>query len=221
MLPETRYAKSGDVHIAYQVIGSGPFDLVFVPGFISHVDHVWDEPRWSSFLERLASFFLFVCFFKRGTGLSDRISAIPTLEERMDDVRAVMDTVGSERAALFGVSEGGPMSLLFAATYPERTIALTLFGSYALFPTAVMSSEKLRDFLIQVEESWGTGKLMPGFAPSLADDVAFRNWWARFERLGASPSAVKTLMRMNSEIDIRGVLPAIHVPTLIMHRTGD
>jgi class 3 adenylate cyclase len=221
VLPETRYAKSGEVHIAYQVIGNGPIDLVFVPGFISHVDHVWEEPRWAGFLERLASFSRLICFDKRGTGVSDRVSAIPTLEERMDDVRAVMDAVGSERAALFGISEGGPMSLLFAATYPERTVALMLFGSYALFPTAVMSSEKLAGFLIQVEESWGTGKLMPDFAPSLADDVAFRNWWARFERLGASPSAVKTLMRMNSEIDIRGVLPAIHVPTLIMHRTGD
>ena len=155
MLPETRYAKSGDVHIAYQVIGNGPIDLVFVPGFISHVDHVWDEPRWAGFLERLASFSRLICFDKRGTGLSDRVSAIPTLEERMDDVRAVMDAVGSERAALFGISEGGPMSLLFAATYPERTVALTLFGSYALFPTAVMSSERLAGFLVEVEEFVG------------------------------------------------------------------
>jgi pimeloyl-ACP methyl ester carboxylesterase len=139
----------------------------------------------------------------------------------MDDVRAVMDAVGSERAALFGISEGGPMSLLFAATYPERTIALTLFDSYALFPTAVMAPERLAGFLQEVEELWGTGKLVPRFAPSLADDAAFRSSWARFERLGASPSAVNTLMRMNSEIDIRGVLPAIHVPTLIMHRAGD
>ncbi len=221
MLPQTKYAKSGDVHIAYQVIGNGPIDLVFVPGFISHVDHVWEEPRWAGFLERLASFSRLICFDKRGTGVSDRISAIPTLEERMDDVRAVMDAVGSERAALFGISEGGPMSLLFAATYPERTVALTLFGSYALFPTAVMSSEQLAGFLHQIGEFWGTGKSVPNFAPSLADDIAFRNWWARFERLGASPSAVKTLMRMNSEIDIRGILPAIHVPTLIMHRTDD
>src|ERR1700688_1784127 len=221
MLPETRYAKSGDVHIAYQVIGEGPFDLVFVPGFISHVEHVWDEPRWSTFLERLASFSRLICFDKRGTGLSDRVSAIPTLEERMDDVRAVMDAVGSERAALFGISEGGPMSLLFAATHPDRTLALTLYGSYALFPTAVMSPERLADYLEKVEELWGTGKLVPGFAPSLAEDVAFLKWWARFERLGASPSAVKTLMQMNSEIDIRGILPVIHVPTLIMHRVGD
>jgi class 3 adenylate cyclase len=221
MLPKTRYAKSGDVHIAYQVIGDGPFDLVFVPGFISHVDHVWDEPRWSGFLERLASFSRLICFDKRGTGVSDRVSAVPTLEERMDDARAVMDAVGSERAAFFGISEGGPMSLLFAATHPDRTLALTLYGSYSLFPTAVMSPERLANFLEEVEESWGTGTLVPSFAPSLAEDVAFCRWWARFERLGASPSAVKTLMQMNSEIDIRGVLPVIHVPTLIMHRVGD
>lgn len=221
MPPETRYARSGDVHIAYQVIGNGPFDLVFVPGFISHVDHVWDEPRWAGFMERLASFSRLICFDKRGTGLSDRVTAIPTLEERMDDARAVMDAVGSGRAAFLGISEGGPMSLLFAATHPDRTLALILYGSYALFPTAVMSPERLASFMEEVERSWGTGALVPGFAPSLAQDVAFRNWWARFERLGASPSAVKTLMRMNSEIDIRGVLPAIHVPTLIMHRTAD
>lgn len=221
MVPVTKYAKSGDVHIAYQVVGSGAFDLVFVPGFISHVDHVWDEPRWASFLERLASFSRLICFDKRGTGLSDRVAAIPTLEERMDDVRAVMDAAGSKRAAIFGISEGGPMSLLFAATHPDRTLALILYGSYALFPTAVMSPDRLASFMEQVERSWGTGDLVPGFAPSLAHDVAFRNWWARFERLGASPSAVKTLMQMNSEIDIRGVLPMIHVPTLIMHRTDD
>ncbi|MGL3108119.1 adenylate/guanylate cyclase domain-containing protein [Bradyrhizobium sp. BR 1432] len=221
MLPETRYARSGEVHIAYQVIGNGPFDLVWVPGFISHVDHVWDEPRWAGFMERLASFARLICFDKRGTGLSDQVTAIPTLEERMDDARAVMDAVGSKRAAFLGISEGGPMSLLFAATHPGRTLALVLYGSYGLFSTAVMSPEKLASFLEEVEQSWGSGALVPGFAPSLAQDRAFRNWWARFERLGASPLAVKTLMRMNSEIDIRGVLPVIHVPTLIMHRTDD
>ncbi|MEA2895360.1 MAG: hypothetical protein QOJ84_975 [Bradyrhizobium sp.] len=221
MPPETRYAKSGDVHIAYQVIGNGPFDLVWVPGFISHVDHAWEEPRWAGLIERLASFSRLICFDKRGTGLSDRVSAIPTLEERMDDVRAVMDAVGSERAALFGISEGGPMSLLFAATYPERITALALFGAYAHYSTAVMSPEKVAGFLQEIEESWGTGRLLPRFAPGLADDVAFRTWWARFERLGASPSAVKALTLMNSEIDVRGVLPAIHVPALIIHRTGD
>jgi pimeloyl-ACP methyl ester carboxylesterase len=162
MLPETRYARSGDVHIAYQVIGNGPFDLVFVPGFISHVDHVWDEPRWSGFLERLASFSRLICFDKRGTGLSDRVAAIPTLEERMDDARAVMDAVGSKRAAFFGISEGGPMSLLFAATHPDRTLALILYGSYALFPMAVMSPEKLASFTPGAPAMAGPGMAGPG-----------------------------------------------------------
>jgi len=219
--PDVRYAKSGDVHIAYQVIGSGPLDLVFVPGFISHVDLVWDEPHWAGFLERLAAFTRLIRFDKRGTGLSDRVATIPTLEERMDDVRAVMDAVGSERAAFFGVSEGGPMSLLFAASYPERTRALALYGSYALFSTAVMGPEQMAAFEARVEQSWGTGASVAAFAPSLAEDEAFRRWWARFERMGGSPAAVIRLMRMNSEIDIRHALPAIRVPTLIMHRTGD
>src|SRR5580658_2769822 len=161
MLPETRYAKSGEVHIAYQVIGNGPIDLVFVPGFISHVDHVWEEPRWAGFLERLASFSRLICFDKRGTGVSDRVSAIPTLEERMDDVRAVMDAVGSERAALFGISEGGPMSLLFAATYPERASALVIYGTYARHPT--LTSENLAQHLEIINRAWGTGEYIIRF----------------------------------------------------------
>jgi len=220
-LPETRYARSGELHIAYQVVGSGPFDLVFVPGFISHLDNNWEEPRWAAFLDRLASFSRLILFDKRGTGLSDRVGAIPTLEERMDDVRAVMDAAGSERAALLGISEGGPMSLLFAASHPDRTQALVLCGSYALFSEAVLPPNKLAEFTAQVEQSWGTGATVASFAPSLAGDSAFRNWWARFERLGASPAAVIALMRMNSEIDIRHVLPSIHVPTLVLHRVGD
>src|SRR6266436_5073011 len=175
MLPETRYAKSGDVHIAYQVIGNGPIDLVFVPRFISHVDHVWDEPRWAGFLERLASFSRLICFDKRGTGLSDRVSAVPTLEERMDDVRAVMDAVGSERAALLGISEGGPMSLLFAATYPERTAALMLYGSFARSAWAPdytwgRTQEEFEALIAGVRETWGTGAMHQRLAPSLADD---------------------------------------------------
>jgi class 3 adenylate cyclase len=220
-LPETRYAKSGDIHIAYQVIGNGPLDLVFVSGFISHVDHVWDEPRWAGFLERLASFSRLICFDKRGTGLSDRVSNIPTLEERMDDVRAVMDAAGSERAAFFGISEGGPMSLLFAASYPDRTRALVLCGSYALFSTAVMTPDQLVEFEAGIGQSWGTGASVSIFAPSLAEDAAFLGWWARFERLGASPAAVIALMHLNSQIDIRDVLPTVRVPTLVLHRAGD
>jgi pimeloyl-ACP methyl ester carboxylesterase len=133
MPPETHYAKSGDVHIAYQVVGDGPIDLVEVPGWISHLEYSWEEPSWARYLQRLGSFSRLIRFDKRGTGLSDRvpISALPSLEQRMDDVRAVMDAVGSERAALFGASEGGPMSILFAATYPERTAAMILYAAYA------------------------------------------------------------------------------------------
>ena len=219
--PETHYAKSGDVHIAYQVIGEGHLDLVFVPGFISHVEHVWEEQHWAGFLERLASFARLICFDKRGTGLSDRVADIPTLEQRMDDVRAVMDAVGSERAALFGLSEGGPMSVLFAASHPDRTRALVLCGSYALFSSAVMSPDQLEGYVQQVDRSWGSGASVARLAPSLANDPAFVAWFRRFERLGGSPSAVIALMRMNSQIDIRHILPSIRVPTLVLHRTGD
>jgi pimeloyl-ACP methyl ester carboxylesterase len=170
MQPETRYARSGDVRIAFQVVGSGPFDLVFVPGFISNLDLTWDNPARARFFSRLSSFSRLILFDKRGTGLSDRAGAVPTLEERMDDVRAVMDAAGSERAALFGISEGGAMSVLFAATYPERTQALVLCGTYSHFPTWVLANEKLEDFLRVIEQSWGTGASLPYFAPTKASD---------------------------------------------------
>jgi pimeloyl-ACP methyl ester carboxylesterase len=224
--PETRYAKSGDVHIAYQVVGDGPMDLVFVPGFVSHVEHWWEHPASASFLRRLASFSRLILFDKRGTGLSDRTAGVPTLEQRMDDVRAVMDAAGSERAAVFGVSEGGPMSALFAATYPDRTPALVLYGAFAKsigdpdYPWAP-PIETYALVLQRLEDSWGTGQSAQFFAPSLAGDEAFRDWWARFERLGASPGAMLALMHMNAEIDVRSILPSIRVPTLVMHVTGD
>lgn len=221
MTPETRYAKSGDVHIAYQVTGSGPFDLVLVAGFVSNLDTAWELPALAHCFNRLGSFCRLIRFDKRGTGLSDRVSDLPTLEQRMDDVRAVMDAAGSERAALFGVSEGGPMSALFAATYPGRTKALVLCGSYGHFASSVMTEEQLRAFEQTVDKNWGTGVSLPRFAPSAADDPVFRAWFAKFERTGASPAAVVALMRMNLQIDIRHVLPAIRVPTLVMHRAGD
>jgi class 3 adenylate cyclase len=221
MLPETHYARSGEVRIAYQVVGTGPFDLVFVPGFISNLDLAWEEPIRAQFLSRLASFSRLILFDKRGTGLSDRVGSIPTLEERMDDVRAVMDAVGSQRAALFGISEGGAMSMLFAATHPDRTQALVLYGAYGHFPTWVLPPDKFAAFIEVIERSWGTGESLRFFAPSVASDERFRQGWARFERLGASPSAVIALMRMNSEIDVRHVAPLIRVPTLVVHRTGD
>lgn len=218
---DTRYAKSGDLRIAYQVVGHGSVDLVFVPGFISNLDHYWDEPNMAHFLSRLSSFSRLILFDKRGTGLSDRVGNLPTLEERMDDVRAVMDAVDSRKAALFGISEGGAMSMLFAATYPERTQALVLYGTYADFHTWVLPPQRFETFLEKIDRSWGQGETLNAFAPTKINDERFRQWWARFERLGASPSAVIALMRMNSEIDVRHILPAIRVPTLVLHRAGD
>ena len=221
MVPKTQYAKSGDVRIAYQVVGEGPFDLVFVPGFISNLDVAWEEPYRARVWTRLASFARLIMFDKRGAGLSDRTVGVPTLEERMDDVRAVMDAVGSQRAALFGISEGGAMSILFAATYPERTRALVLYGAYGHFRSWVLPPDKIEAALERMEKNWGTGESLGLFAPSVAADETFKLAWARFERLGASPSAVVALMRMNSEIDVRPILPSIRVPTFIIHRQGD
>jgi class 3 adenylate cyclase len=221
MVPKTQYAKSGDVRIAYQVVGEGPFDLVFVPGFISNLDVAWEEPHRARVWTRLAAFSRLIMFDKRGTGLSDRTVGVPTLEERMDDVRAVMDAVGSQQAALFGISEGGAMSILFAATYPERTRALVLYGTYGHFRSWVVPPDRIEAALDRLEKDWGTGESLGLFAPSVASDETFKLSWARFERLGASPSAVVALMRMNSEIDVRPILPSIRVPTLIIHREGD
>jgi class 3 adenylate cyclase len=221
MVPKTQYAKSGDVRIAYQVVGEGPFDLVFVPGFISNLDVAWEEPHRARVWTRLAAFSRLIMFDKRGTGLSDRTVGVPTLEERMDDVRAVMDAVGSQQAALFGISEGGAMSVLFAATYPKRTRALVLYGAYGHFRSWVVPPDRIEAALDRLEKDWGTGESLGLFAPSVASDETFKLSWARFERLGASPSAVVALMRMNSEIDVRPILPSIRVPTLIIHREGD
>jgi pimeloyl-ACP methyl ester carboxylesterase/DNA-binding CsgD family transcriptional regulator len=219
--PETRYAKSGDVHIAYQVIGAGETDLVFVPGFISNLDLHWEEPGYAHLLRRLSSFARVIQLDKRGTGLSDRVAGLPTLEQRMDDVRAVMDAAGSRRAALLGCSEGGPMAMLFAATYPRRTRALILYGSYAHFHTWVLSPAQLASFVEDADSIWGTGASLKSFAPGMMKDLAFVDWWARFERHGASPQAAVSLVHMNAAIDVRHVLPAIKVPTLVLHRRGD
>ena len=219
--PETHYARSGDVHIAYQVVGDGPMDLVFVPGFISNIDLHWDDPGYAHLLRRLAAFCRLIQFDKRGTGLSDRVAGLPTLEQRMDDVRAVMDAVGCKRAALLGASEGGPMSMLFAATYPGRTLALILYGSYAHFHTWVMAPDKLEAFVASADLHWGTGASLASFAPGQINNPAFCDWWARFERHGTSPQGAINLARMNAEIDVRHILPSIKVPTLVMHRTSD
>jgi len=219
--PETRYAKSGDVSIAYQVLGKSNLDLVYVPGFVSNLDRYWENPIWVDFFSRIKGFSRLILFDKRGTGLSDRVAGVPDLEVRMDDVRAVMDAVGSERAALFGQSEGGAMSMLFAATYPERTRSLILFGTYAHHATWVLSGERLQAFLDLIERGWGTGGTVEFFVPSKASDDNFRRHWAGWERAGASPAAAVALTRMNTEIDVRAILPTIRVPALIMHRTGD
>jgi len=219
--PETRYAKSGDVSIAYQVLGKSNLDLVYVPGFVSNLDRYWENPIWFDFFSRIKGFSRLILFDKRGTGLSDRVAGVPDLEVRMDDVRAVMDAVGSERAALFGQSEGGAMSMLFAATYPERTRSLILFGTYAHHATWVLSGERLQAFLDLIERGWGTGGTVEFFVPSKASDDNFRRHWAGWERAGASPAAAVALTRMNTEIDVRAILPTIRVPALIMHRTGD
>jgi pimeloyl-ACP methyl ester carboxylesterase/class 3 adenylate cyclase/DNA-binding CsgD family transcriptional regulator len=222
----TRYARSGDVSIAYQVIGDGPRDLVFVMGWVSHLDWMWEEPHFARFLRRLAGFSRLIMFDKRGTGLSDRAVGLPTLEQRMDDVRAVLDAVGSERAALFGISEGGPLSALFAATYPGRTDALIMFGSYPRrlrapdYPWGEDAAERYR-FMEQCRRDWGSDIRLAARAPSLAHDEHFRSWWASFLRMSASPGSATALTEMNMHIDIRHILPSIRVPTLIIHRTGD
>jgi pimeloyl-ACP methyl ester carboxylesterase len=222
-LPETRYAKSGDIRIAYQVIGNGPLDLVFVPGFISNLDAHWEDPGFSHLMTRLGSFTRLIMLDKRGTGLSDRVDVhhLPSLETWMDDVRAVMDAVGSGRAALLGASEGGPMSILFAATYPKRTRALILYGAYAHFHTWVMAREALEEFIRGIENSWGTGANAPRFAPEQCKDGRFPAWWGRYERNSASPNAAGALARMNAAIDVRSVLSTIRVPTLVIHRRDD
>jgi len=228
MVPTTRYAKSGDVHIAYQVVGEGPVDLVLILGWFSHLEYQWEDPALARFLNRLASFSRLIVFDKRGTGLSDRVaeSALPTLEQRMDDIRAVMDAAGSNRAAMFGVSEGGPLSTLFAATYPARTAALIMYGAYAKwiraddYPWAPTRQEHETAFKVY-EKHWGTPIGLNILAPSVANDEQVRQWWAHQMRVSASPGAGVTLYRMNIEVDIRAILPTIRVPTLILHRSGD
>jgi class 3 adenylate cyclase len=221
MQPVTRYAKSGDVHIAYQVFGEGPINLVFAPLFVSNIELYWGSPDWSRWLLRLASYARVAIFDKRGTGMSDRLSELPGLDQRMDDLRAVMDAAGMHQAALVGMSEGGPLSALFAATYPDRCRALVLYGSFAQFSSWLPTEEALAQFFGYIEQAWGSGASLPFFAPSLANDPVAQEWWGRFERLGASPAAVTALMRMNSQIDISNIVSTIRVPTLVIHRKGD
>ncbi len=228
MVPQIKYTKSGNVHIAYQVVGDGPIDLVVVPGWVTHLEVHWEEPSLTRFFERLAGFSRLILFDKRGTGLSDPVAEndLPTLEQRMEDVHAVLDAAGSSKAALFGVSEGGPMCALFSATYPERTSALIMSGCYARwirdaeYPWAPTREEHEAAF-VAYERAWGTPIGFKVVAPSAANDERCKSWWARNLRMGASPGAGIALYRMNIEIDIRRVIPSIRVPTLVLHRAGD
>jgi class 3 adenylate cyclase len=226
MQPETRYARSGEVNIAYQVVGEGPLDLVLVPGFVSHLDLNWTDPALARFLEHLASFSRLILFDKRGTGVSDPVPRPAPLEERMDDVRAVMDAAGSERAAMLGLSEGGPMSVMFATTYPERTTALVLAGSFVSGsldrernpggPRFAAAIEELRNSA----ENWGDGTTLERFMPSIRSERTQRLLGV-YERAAASPAMVRTVIEMNMAIDVSDLLPAVRVPTLVIHREDD
>jgi pimeloyl-ACP methyl ester carboxylesterase len=227
--PPTRYAESAGASIAYQVVGDGPIDLVLVLGYATHLDIQWESPLFARFFDRLASFARLIVFDKRGCGLSDPVAEVPTLEQRVDDVRAVMDAAGCERAALLGVSEGGPTSVLFAATHPDRVSALVLHGAMGRTTEApdypwASPADGLRD---SVEEflapNWGRDArgMVELFAPSLAGEPAAAEFTARMERSAASPAMVRQLFEMFLDVDVRAVLPAIHVPTLVLHRHGD
>lgn len=227
MKPETRYTKSGSINIAYQVFGTGPTDLVYIPGWVSNIDLMWACPELVDFLSELGKIARVILFDKRGTGLSDRIVELSTIEERMDDIRAVMDAVGSQKAILFGHSEGGSVSALFAATYPNRTIALIAFGIFAKrryapdYPWAPTDEERQQVYDM-IETSWGSGNMqLESLAPSKAADKRFMDWLANYFRSGASPSAAMVLTKMNTQVDIVDVLSSIKVPTLLMQRTGD
>jgi class 3 adenylate cyclase len=226
--PPVEYAQSGDVHVAYRIIGDGPFDLVWVSGAVTNLDALWEIPEYRRFCERLASFSRLITFDKRGMGLSDRVR-FGTLEERMDDVRAIMDAVGSETAAIAGVSEGGPMSMLFAGTYPDRTRALVLCGAEVKeettddWPWGEATRDEFEEYMDMdsVLARWGKGLGLDHFAPTRAGDERLREAWGRIQVQAASPHDAVAFMRMAFEIDVRHVAPAISVPALIVHRTED
>lgn len=225
-MPETRYARVNGVSIAYQVVGDGPFDLVHIPSWVTNVEENWSEPGYARFLSRLASFSRLILFDKRGTGLSDRVGIAATLEERIEDVLAVMAAAGSERAALFGSTEGSAMCALFAATWPERTRALVMYGAYAKrirttdYPWGPDMAER-QAFYDTCMREWGGPTVLDKLARSMVDDARFRQWWAGYLRRSASPGAALALTQMNTDIDIRRILPTIRVPTLVLHRSGD
>ncbi len=226
MPPETRYARSGEVHIAYQTMGDGPVDVLWVPTWIWQVEHVWEQPWIARMLRRVSGFGRLIMFDRRGTGMSDKVAGAPTLEEQMDDVVAVMDAVGSERAAVVAMFEAGSMACLFAATHPERTRALVLYEATPRMTKAPdydwpMTREQREAAVDGLRENWGTGAWTLSLSSPLADDQARRAWTARLERLAVSPGTAVAMFRMHSEIDVRPVLPSIQAPTLAVHRPGD
>jgi pimeloyl-ACP methyl ester carboxylesterase len=220
------YAQSGEARIAYQIVGAGPIDLVYVPGWVSHLEYGWESPRVASFYQQLVRFSRLILFDKRGTGLSDRAFGLPTIEQRMDDVRAVMDAAESREAVIFGMSEGGGMAMAFAANYPERVRALALYGVFAKREWAPdypwgPKPEVRQHFYDEIERGWGGPVGLEDIAPSLCNDQTFRAWWATYLRRSASPAAALALAQMNSLIDVRAALASIRAPTLVMHRSSD
>ena len=218
-LPVTRYALSGDVSIAYKTMGDGPIDLIIVPGMVSHVEFMHELPGYTASIRRLANFARVVTFDKRGQGLSDRVSGAPSLEQRMDDVRAIMDDIGSKRAALLGISEGSPMSIMFAATYPERVSHLILYSGFASSPA--QNLDRYEEIVSERVKAWGTGMLIKLINPGRAHDPNAISQFAKFERLSASPGAYRSFTLLNASIDVRPILPAVRVPTLVLHRRTD
>jgi len=223
--PETRFARNGDVRIAYQIVeqegGNAPLDLVMVPGLVSHLDLIWNDPAHARFCRDLVRFARLILFDKRGTGLSDRDVAPPCLHTRMDDLHAVMDAAGARRPAVLGISEGGMMSLLLAATYPERVRALALYGAFAQSPTRAWPAHQVETRFDLVERSWGAQLMPPTVAPSMAGDPEFRRNWARFEQQSASPATARELLRLSRDADVEPALPKIRAPVLLLHRRGD
>ncbi len=220
---DTRYARNGDVRIAYQVIGQGSLDLVFVPGFVSNLEILWEDPGFAHLVKRLSAFSRLILFDKRGTGLSDRFNPYgsPSLAAQVDDLLAVLNAAGSGRTALLGEADGVAVSLLFSTTHPQRTRALALYGGYAHFYGSVMQGQFLAEFLQKIDTDWGRGTTLQRFSASRADDQRFSAWWGRLERLSASPSSAMALARMSASIDIRDRLSKVQVPTMVVHRMGD
>jgi pimeloyl-ACP methyl ester carboxylesterase len=224
--PETRYARCGDIAVAYQVVGDGPIDLLYAQGWLSNIEYAWESPECARFLSKLGRFSRLIFFDKRGTGMSDREVGFPTLEQRTEDIKAVLDAVGSEQAALFGVSEGGNMASLFAATYPERLSGLVLYGCHARSKWAPdypwgRTQEEIERYVKSLLDNWGRPFDLSAGAPSVADDPGIQSWFAAYLRYSAGPHSAELITRLNFEIDIRAILPAIQLPTLVLYREGD